>query len=880
MNSFHQFTNSKSYLAAKDKLAKKYTSSRISAQEYLSQYSQVTDQLITSVYSHSELHESCALLALGGYGRAEFYPFSDIDILILVKNSNKIDEEKISYFLHQLWDLKIKIGHALRTINESVDLSTNDITVQTSLLDARLICGNENLYQDLIKKIAKKLNLPEFINAKLLEQKHRHHRFQYVDSPLEPNIKESPGGLRELHLLGFIYRAIIIKNNAKKENLQTANFIEYWQHQDWIAQEELAVLMQNRNFLQELRINLHLQSYRANDILLFDYQKKLADIFIKKYQKTFDQKLSPNERLMKKYYQVAMKNLQLNKLLIDNLIDLLATKAKTKSNTRYKKLEFGLAITNKNEIDVLDVDIFSQNPENLLKPYLWKSQGDDYELTPRLKRLINKLCLYLEEFRNHPTLKNDFLNILKLPNRINEILRELNQMGFLGGYIKPFGNIVGQMQFDLYHAYTVDQHTLMVIRNLTRLIKPEFNHELPEHSSIIASFSKPWLLIIAALFHDIAKGRGGNHSIMGMQDARNFCLDHKLQPEDQELVVWLVKEHLLMSKLSQTVDLADAKVIANFCNQVDNSYRLDALYLLTVADIRGTSPIVWTPWKDKLLSTLYQNALDFLENKDNDSKIIKHFNPKNEIRNALFKKGWLSSQINNIIRGLHQDYLSSFELEEIIWHITSIQKINKTKMPLVIRKLPKISTSNIQQNQYLQLLLIDAENDQSLFGKVCGHLSLMYFSVLKAQNLLWYGNSKILFFQIQPVDLNTYIEKKEINQIKKELKQRLSENSIPQKITTRTPRHILHSRFKPQVSIIPDINEARYVITVSAFDRLGLLYNLILYFNEFNINIIHARINTLGERVENSFVIESTVLHKTKIIYDFENGLLKLLQNY
>lgn len=880
--------HNENFKSAKSDLALSFRQGFINAECYLISHSNLTDKLLTYLFKKHINTSDCALIALGGYGRRELYPFSDIDILILVKNSEDVSEEDIGKFLNSLWDVGLKIGHSVRTVEECIINANADITIQTSLLQSRLICGEQNLINYLSSLLAENLNIKNFIHAKLLEQTARHHRYHNIDSSLEPNIKESPGGLREIHMLSFIDSAI----NSKVQSFESNNhhsflgdFIIRWQSLQWLSAEEAVELTINQNFLQELRVHLHLFSNRPNDRLLFDYQEILAEkLGFNKISFAIDSNLRPAERLMKRYYRMAMKNLQITKLLIES-VSAEILKTKTDKFANCQRLEYGLVIRTDSIIDVIDEGCFTKTPENCLKPYLFQYQGLANEISPEVKRLIGKISRYINNFRHHPTLQKDFISLIKLPHGVITTLRELNRIGFLGGYIVPFGNIVGQMQYDLYHAYTVDQHTLMVVRNLRRYMLEEFSHEFPEHSKVMAEFPKPWVLIIAALFHDIAKGRGGDHSTLGMVDARKFCLAHNIDDDDCELIEWLVGEHLKMSKIAQSSDLADSEVISKFCEKVQNTYRLDALYLLTVADIRGTAPSVWTPWKDKLLSTLYRESNKYLQQKLTNTSPT-HKSTTEALELALQKLTWKKNTIDKTLEKLTPEYLTSFDTEDIVWHLTSTKNTHENveqlgqQLQIAIRNHSSDNEKPNQKNQFLHLMVVAneiLESSQELFGRVCGHLSHLHYSVMNAQSMLWQSSQKLLHFQIEPAHEIDKITTEQLILLEQELAKRLTDKNIPRPIITHIPRHMRHSIFKPQARIMQDASAHRYIVSIATADRLGLLYDLTRHFAKFQANIINARINTLGARAENSFVIECPQLKNTNVLFEFEKDLLEVL---
>lgn len=878
----------------KNELYQSFLNKNINSHEFLHKHTALADELLIKLFEEIKANEELTLIALGGYGRGELYPYSDVDILIL-HSQTSINSEIISPFVQKLWDIGLKVGHAVRNLVECKEQIHADIYTQTAILESRFLAGSIELYLKLQNLSFNELQLKDFIHAKLLEQTQRHHRFHNIDSSLEPNIKESPGGLREIHLLSFINSAINLKNNFDQvvKNSRPINFVAQWQEKKWLSDDEINELIHCQNFLQNLRIHLHLICKRGNDKLLFDYQEVLAEVLgYKNTNQNDDIHLRPAEQLMKAYYKVAMQNLQLNKLLTSSISELSILNTSqippqsTKVHKGLQKLGFGLGINSENVLEVIDQDEFTNSPENILKPYLWQNQSIVSEISVAVKRLISSISNNINNHRFHPTLQHDFIELIKLPRGVITTLRELNRMGFLGGYIKAFGNIVGQMQYDLYHAYTVDQHILMVIRNLRRYMLVEFNHEYPEHSRVMAQFPKAWVLIIAALFHDIAKGRTGDHSNLGMGDALEFCQLHKLEKDDTDLIVWLVREHLNMSRIAQSSDVSDVKVIQKFCEKlggVASVRRLQALYLLTVADIRGTAPAVWTPWKDKLLTTLYQSALSYLGNNVVDKLQQNQINYQETIHYLfleLQKLGWQEDNIKAQLQGLTKEYLAGFNIETMLWHLNAVlqQSLKQLEKILALREF----SENNQPSGYFQLMIIaPVDNEQDLFGKTCGHLSHLRFSVMNAQSLIFREGAnyqqKIFQFQIENTNSEVEITYAFINNLQSELQKRLENNNWPSPIFTRTPRHLRHAMFKPQARIMMDTSVNNYIVSISTADRLGLLYDLTRHFAKFQANILFARINTLGARAENSFLINCPQLKNTNVLFDFEKELIENL---
>ena len=517
----------------------------------------LTDQQLILAWNESDLSHHAALIGVGGFGRGELFPYSDVDILVLV--SEKLSEQdlqvinpKIEAFITRCWDLGIEIGSSVRNISQCLEA---------------------------------------FYQAKLLELRQRHHKHNDTPYSLEPNCKESPGGLRDLQVILWMTKAAKLGNSFSdlhKKGLLT--------------KRESLEINRNLKFLQTLRTQLHLIAKRRQDVLVFDLQTQLAESFGLKSEAG----KRSSEQIMRRYYWAAKAVSQLNQILLQNIEAILFPKESkvTRPISEHYVEKQGL-------LDIIDPALFEKHPEQILKAFLLytKTPGVEGLSAQVLRSLHNARHLMNADWPKQNVNKELFIEIVKQPQGVTHAFRLMNQTSVLGRYLPAFRKIVGQMQHDLFHVYTVDQHILMVLRNVRRFSIIEHTHEFPFCSEIAANFDKPWLLVLAALFHDIAKGRGGDHSDLGKRDARAFAKSHGLDKNETELLVWLVAEHLTMSQVAQKQDIGDPDVIKDFAKKVKTENRLKALYLLTVADVRGTSPKVWNAWKGKLLEDLYKLTL-------------------------------------------------------------------------------------------------------------------------------------------------------------------------------------------------------------------------------------------------------------------------------
>ncbi|MGH8736666.1 MAG: [protein-PII] uridylyltransferase, partial [Burkholderiales bacterium] len=547
-------------------------------------HSNLIDRTIKAIWREMQPATGAVLAATGGYGRAELFPFSDIDVLILLAREPSTEERsRLERLVGQLWDVGLEAGHSVRTIAACLEAAEADITVRTTLLEARFLAGSSTLYRKLEVALHQAFDPASFYKAKKLEQEQRHAKHQDTPYALEPNLKEAPGGLRDLHVIKWIARAAGIGHDWR--DLESHGLIQH---------DETRQLSRSESILQNLRIRLHYLAGRREDRLVFDHQSTLA-------AQLGDEETSTrraSEVMMQRYYRTAKSITQLNTILMQNLGARLFPKFEVELQPLNERFRARGEL-----LEACDEGLFEREPLAVLESFLLMQQNHELQgmTAPTLRALWRGRRRIDARFRRDPVARLMFLQILQQPRGIVHEFRRMNQYGILGRYLPEFGHVVGQMQHDLFHVYTVDQHILMVLRNLRRFTMPELGHEFPLCSQLMNGFAHGWLLYVAALYHDVAKGRGGDHSELGAQDARIFCRRHGLATEDEDLVVFLVVNHLSMSMVAQKQDVHEPGVIRSFADRVGSERRLIALYLLTVADIRGTSPKVWNAWKARLL---------------------------------------------------------------------------------------------------------------------------------------------------------------------------------------------------------------------------------------------------------------------------------------
>lgn len=823
------------------------------ARKLLQQRCEAVDALLIHLWHSLKLPADLALVAVGGYGRGELFPASDIDILILLPETPQEEYQGVlETLIGHFWDVGLEVGHSVRTVNQCLEEAKGDITVQTSLVEARFLCGSELLYCQFLGRMELNFNPLVFYQEKVLEQQERYQRFNDTPFSLEPNCKESPGGLRDIHVIFWVAHAAGYGNSwadLVRHGLLTAD-----EARDFEICE---------TFLRHLRIRLHYLANRREDRLLFDYQNALAEQF--GFVESDGKRAS--EQLMQKYFRTVKAVTLLNTILLQNIGNALSP---AEDSVPEILNEDFLSIDGM--LEVRDKDLFNKKPLAIFQAF--RAMQAHVELrgmtAPCLRALWRARKLITPEFRNDEENRRLFLEILKAPRGIVHELRRMHQLQILGTYLPAFGRIVGQMQHDLFHVYTVDQHILQVIRNLRRFTMSEFTHEFPLCSQLMADFEDHWLLYIAALFHDIAKGRGGDHSQLGMRDAREFCLDHGLSEENTELVVWLVGNHLLMSQIAQKEDIADPQVIARFAARVGDERHLMALYLLTVADIRGTSPKVWNQWKGKLLSDLFALTREYLEQgqpAEHHGIIADHQAEALRLLRFYALSGTVHEQL---WKHLDTVYFLRHTPEEIAWHTRSLHYRTNTGQPVVKARLA-------QQEVGLQVMVYTLDQPD-LFARIVGFFSRAGYSIVDAKiHTTRHGYALDSFILLDMSERDN--DRDMMAYVEHELSDCLLKQEAPEAPAAgRLSRQVRHFPIKPRVEISLDDKATHHVLSLVAADRPGLLFQIARLLAKHRVNIETARITTLGERAEDVFLISGGDLDDTTHLIRLEQELLEILK--
>ncbi|MEA5097286.1 MAG: [protein-PII] uridylyltransferase [Burkholderiaceae bacterium] len=823
--------------------------------QLLTRLRQNVDAALTEAWEAAGIRGKHALIAVGGYGRGELFPYSDIDLLILLEEPpDQFLCAQLENLVTLLWDLGLDIGHSIRTVDECVVESAADITIQTALLEARIICGNRRLFKTLQERYREQMDASAFFQAKTLEMRQRHVKYEDTPYSLEPNCKESPGGLRDLQVILWIAKAARLGKTWRglaKSGLITAT--------------EARQLTTCERAFKELRIRLHIQAGRREDRLVFDLQTPIAASMGFKSSGNGPNATRAAEVMMQRYYRAAKAVTQLNTILLQNIeVQLFPQPFEPHPiNARFNEVN-GL-------LDIVADDTYIKTPSATLETFLLLAQNPELNgMTARTLRAVWHARLRIDDtFRRDPGNCALFLLIMQAPRGVTHALRQMNQTSVLGRYLPNFRRIVGQMQHDLFHIYTVDQHILTVVHNVRRFALPEHAHEFPFCSQLMANFSRPWLLYIAALLHDIAKGRGGDHSQLGMEDARQFCRQHRLNDDDAGLVVFLVGQHLTMSHVAQKKDLSDTGTIRDFAVLVGNERRLTALYLLTVADIRATSPQVWNAWKGKLLEDLYRLTLRVLGGEtlsvDNELK-----NKQKEAIKTLRLYGLPPNAHEQLWTQLDVGYFLRHDASDIAWQTRNLYfRMNSDKLVVKCRLSPI--------GEGLQVVVY-VKDQPDLFARICGYFDRQNYSILDAKiHTTKHGYALDTFLVTRQIFEKNYRDI--ISLVEHDLAEWLSvPGPLPPPTKGIISRMSRAFPITPTVDLRPDARGEYHVLSVTANDRTGLLYSIANVLAKYRINLHTAKIMTMGERVEDVFLVEGEALENARTQIQLETDLLEALR--
>jgi [protein-PII] uridylyltransferase len=796
---------------------------------------QVVDEVILASWIHfaEKVLDSADLVAVGGYGRGELHPQSDIDLLVLIASASNAMDDAIGRFLTFLWDIGLEVGHSVRTLDDCETQAKSDVTVLTTLMETRLLHGPGRLFAELPVRIApeRMWNSAEFFHAKLEEQKARHARYHDTAYNLEPNVKGSPGGLRDIQMIGWL----------SQRHLGTRTLAELVPHK-FLTEGQLRILTQGRAFLWRIRFGLHLLTGRREDRLLFDHQVKLAQM-LGYEDASFTLAV---EQLMQRYYRTVMELSRLNEMLLQLFEEAILL------DKNVVPLPLGPRFQSRNGyLEAADDQVFARDPSALLEMFLLLEQNLDLRgVNARTIALVKQhLWLIDEEFRQNPRHHRLFLDILRAPQGVTRTLKRMNTYGVLGLYIPAFGRIVGRMQYDLFHAYTVDAHTLFVVENLRRFALPRFDNEFPLCSAVMQRLEKPEVAYLAGMFHDIAKGRGGDHSELGAVDAEAFCLEHGMSRYDARLVAWLVQHHLLLSLTAQKKDLNDPNVVNEFARTVGDQTHLDYLYVLTVADVRGTNPKIWNSWKQSLFAELYHATRRALRRGvsnpiDKDELITGRLSQAGQLLSSV---GLERSSYQAIWAGFTEEYFLRHRPEEIAWH---------TRV-LVESGSPRAITVDVNDVVVpgLTAVAVYSPEETRSFARATAVLDELGLTIVDAR-IVPLAKSSLDTYCVLESDGSTISERRRLDEIKHRLLKALTAGSEQAlKVTRRAPRQVRMFSTPVQVALSPDGKNARTVVELVAGDRPGLLFEIAKIFDQERVALLNAKILTVGERAEDVFFV-------------------------
>jgi len=799
--------------------------------------SDLTDEVLRDVWrAHFGDPEDLCLVAVGGYGRRELHPASDLDVLILVEPATEDSlREPLERFITFLFDLGPQVGQSVRSVEDCVAAARHDVTVMTSLMESRLICGGPELLQRMREATGpdRIWDSEQFFNAKMQEQQARWHKFGDTAYNLEPNIKENPGGLRDIQVIGWVAKRHFAA--VTLHDLVTHGFLTEPEHQ---------ALIEGQTHLWRIRFALHRLSGRHEDRLLFDYQRTLAR------QLGFcdgEHNLAV-EQLMQQYYRTVQELNRLNEMLLQHFREAILLHdhigPPVPINKRFQ--------TRSGYLEATSPNVFRRTPIALLEVfYVLQTHPNLLGVRASTIRLIRENRHRIDDaFRADLRARSLFMEILRSPTGLTRALRRMNRYGVLAAYIPAFANIVGRMQYDLFHVYTVDEHTLTLLRNLRHFTMPEHDAEFPLCSAISRRIPKLELLYLAGLFHDIAKGRGGDHSQLGARDAWDFCRLHGLGEFDSRLVAWLVERHLLMSITAQRKDLSDPEEIQAFAEQVGDPTRLDYLYLLTVADIRATNPERWNSWKDALLRELYQETrralLRGLEHPQVQDQLIEQ--KQAEAKRLVARYGGDPEACTPLWIKYSLDYFLHSSPDEIAWQTRKILESDPGDLPLVaIRPLTARGSTEI---------LIYAHDHPRLFARTTALLDQMGLSIMDARVMTTDEQMTLDSYQVldqggQPVDSSDRME-----EIRQGLTTVLSERARGGiQVARSLPRRHRHFPIETRVSFSADETNRRTIMRLNTLDRPGLLAEVGAVFQDCGIRLRNAKIATVGAEVDDVFFI-------------------------
>ncbi|HEC16245.1 MAG TPA: [protein-PII] uridylyltransferase [Sedimenticola sp.] len=779
---------------------------------------------------------NAALIAVGGYGRGELHPGSDIDLMILLGDDEPGGlQEGLEQLLTFLWDIGLEIGHSVRTLSDCIREAGQDITVTTNLMESRLLTGPSRLFDAMREATGPGRIWPsnEFFAAKWEEQKQRHEKYGGTAYNLEPNVKEGPGGLRDIQMIGWV-----AKRHFGAKSMHDLVF------EGFLTESEYQDLMDGEAFLWKVRFALHLMNKRREDRLLFNYQLALAERFGFEDE---DHNLAV-EQFMQRYYRTIMELSRLNEMLLQLFQEAILLKDQPGKpapiNSRFQSRNGFLEVTR--------TDVFRRTPIALLEIFLLLQQRPELKgVRANTIRLIrDHRHLIDDKFRDDLRARSLFMEIMRQPQGITHELRRMNSYGILAAYLPCFANIVGRMQYDLFHVYTVDEHSLFVVRNLRQFAVPEHAHEYPLCSEIMDSLPKPELLYLAGLFHDVGKGRQGDHSILGAMDTWNFCQHHGLSDFDSHLVSWLVEKHLILSMTAQRKDTSDPDVIQAFAEEVGDPTRLDYLYLLTVADARATNPKRWNSWKNALLREIYLSTRRALERGLHRPQALDELirEKREEALEKLEKEGVARDRVEAFWATLSEDYFQHTSANALAWQTHRVLEATPDAMPLILLRRQS-SRGGTEVFHYGE----DRDNLFALFTTMLDQLGL---NVVEARIETASTGYTLNSYQVLDENGRPITGQARKKEIIATLRQGLAgQEGADLQVSRRIPRQLKHFTTPTQIDFRQAPGHQLTIMKLITSDRPGLLSQVGWTFAACGIRLHTAKIATIGAEAEDIFFI-------------------------
>ena len=799
----------------------------------------IVDKLLKNIWEQYKFPaDQAALIAIGGYGRREMYPGSDIDLMIVLEEyADTALKSKVESFLTFLWDINLPIAQSVRTPKECIEEAKNDVTVMTSIMEHYYLAGNKSLYARTIALTQNSKIWPskKYFKEKFIELESRHKKFGDTANHLEPNVKENPGGLRDIHTLRWLTNRHF--NTFSFEELVEIGFF---------STNEMSILLSVYKVIAKVRFALHLQVGRSEDRLLFDYQYDVASL-LGFSNENRNQRV---EEFMQTFYRASNQLSTLSEIIVNRLQTvifpaLLKRRAK-KLNSRFQ--------SRANLLELIESNLFTKKPSAILEVFnLLQTHknlvGPSDEL---IQKILESLFIIDESFREDPNNRELFMKILQDAKLNSREVRRMAQLGVLGKYWPSFDAVTGRMQFDLYHVYTVEEHTLSVFSNACQFSDPKAEGEFATYHDIFILTPKAIILYLAALFHDIAKGRGGDHSELGESEAREFCLKHGLGTFDSNLVAWLVRNHLVMSVTAQNRDINDPDIINGFAESVGNLTRLNYLYLLTIADIRGTNPKLWNGWRSSLLAELYQNTARILR-RGLDSP-MKREELINEVKGSalqrLVETGLTESSILSIWNELEDEYFLRHSDEEVMRHTQAILE-NKDKDDVVVN-IHQFSARGATE------IFIYCNDRNYLFAHITSTLVKLGLSIVHARVITSNSGHALDTFLVLDNNGRAIDDENQCILVAKKITESLRHpDQISSNFSHGLSRRVRELQVPIEIYFEDHKGGYQTTLELKAPDFSGLLASLGNAFIDCDISVHNARISKLGERVHNIFQISN-----------------------